>query len=166
MFERLKLPLPAAAIAMLAIPTLAAAQDGGRLRVLVPYFEARDGAERNFGRQATEDLRELMRQLPFHIAIPEDEMEDMVDRFNTDLDDVNCLTALQLAAQLNVPVLICGSYTQDAERNFTLNASIRTVQTQDPSSGRRRSARTTSRASSGRPRSATATSRSRSTRTR
>jgi tetratricopeptide (TPR) repeat protein len=131
MFERLKLPLPAAAIAMLAIPTLAAAQDGGRLRVLVPYFEAREGAERNFGEQATEDLREMMRQLPFHIAVTEDEMEDMADRFNTDLEDVNCLTATQLAAQLNIPVLICGSYTQDAQRNFTLNASIRTVQTQD-----------------------------------
>jgi tetratricopeptide (TPR) repeat protein len=72
-----------------------------------------------------------MRQLPFHIAIPEDEMEDMADRFNQDLEDVNCLTALQLAAQLNIPVLICGSYTQDAQRNFTLNASIRTVQTSD-----------------------------------
>jgi tetratricopeptide (TPR) repeat protein len=73
----------------------------------------------------------MMRQLPFHIAITEDDMEDMADRFNTDLDDVNCLTALQLAAQLNIPVLICGSYTQDAQRNFTLNASIRTVQTSD-----------------------------------
>lgn len=131
MFERLKLTHAAAAIALLAMPTLAEAQDGGRLRVLVPYFEPRDGAERNFGEQATEDLREMMRQLPFHIAVTEDEMEDMADRFNIDLEDMNCLSALQLATQLNIPVLICGSYTQDAQRNFTLTSSIRTVQSSD-----------------------------------
>ena len=131
MFERLNLNHAAAAIALFAMPTWAEAQDGGRLRVLVPYFEARDGAERNFGEQATEDLREMMRQLPFHIAVTEDEMEDMADRFNIELEGMNCLSALQLATQLNIPVLICGSYTQDAQRNFTLTSSIRTVQSSD-----------------------------------
>jgi tetratricopeptide (TPR) repeat protein len=131
MFDRLTLSHAAAALALVAMPTLVEAQAGGRLRVLVPYFEPRDGAERNFGEQATEDLREMMRQLPFHIAVTEDEMEDMADRYNVELEDMNCLSALQLATQLEVPVLICGSYTQDAGRNFTLNASIRTVQTSD-----------------------------------
>ena len=131
MFERLKLTHAAAAIALLAMPTLAAAQDGGRLRVLVPYFEPREGAERNFGEQATEDLREMMRELPFHVAVSEDDMEDLADKYNTDLERVNCLTALQLATQENIPVLICGSYTQDAQRNFTLTSSIRTVASSD-----------------------------------
>lgn len=149
MLDRLKLSHAAAAIALLAMPTLAAAQDGGRLRVLVPYFEPREGAERNFGEQATDDLRDLMRQLPFHVAVSEDEMEDMAERFRMDVDDLNCLSALQLATQLNVPVLICGSYTQDAQRNFTLTSSIRTVASSDvfelqpitvPRNGRRQAA--------------------------
>ncbi|MGE0159053.1 MAG: tetratricopeptide repeat protein [Gemmatimonadales bacterium] len=131
MLVRLKLTHAAAVLAMLAVPALAESQDGGRSRVLVPYFEPREGAERNFGEQATEDLREMMRTLPFHVAVTEDEMEDMADRFNVDVEDVNCLTGIQLATQVNIPVIICGNYTQDAERNFTLNASIRTVQSND-----------------------------------
>src|SRR5687767_11673200 len=116
MFERLKLTQLAAALALLAMPTLADGQDGGRLRVLVPYFEAQQGAETNFGEQATEDLREMMERLPFHVAVPEDEMEEMAERFNLEVEDIDCTGAIQLATQVNIPILICGSYTQDAQR--------------------------------------------------
>jgi tetratricopeptide (TPR) repeat protein len=129
MLERLK-PTPlAAAIALFAMPSLADAQD--RSRVLVPYFTPQQGAERNFGEQATEDLRELMERLPFHVAVPEDEMEDAADRFNIEMDALNCLQATQLAVQLNYPILICGTYTQGADRSFTLNAAIHTIATSD-----------------------------------
>jgi tetratricopeptide (TPR) repeat protein len=131
MLARLKLTQVAAAIVSLAIPALVDAQDGGRLRVLVPYFTATQGAERNFGEQATEDLREMMERLPFHVAVSEDEMEEMADRFNLELENVNCLTATQLATQLNIPILICGTYTQDAQRNFSLTAAIHTVSSND-----------------------------------
>jgi len=131
MFGRLKLTQVAAAIAFLALPTLAQAQDGGRFRVLVPYFEPREGADRGFGRQASEDLRTLMREMPTHVAVSEDDIEEQAERFNMDMDELNCLYAMQLAAQIKVPVLVCASYTQDAQRNSTLTASIRTVQTSD-----------------------------------
>jgi tetratricopeptide (TPR) repeat protein len=131
MLGRLKLTQVAAAFALLALPTLALAQEGGRFRVLVPYFEPREGANRDFGRQVSEDLREMFRQVPTHVALSEDDIEEQAERFNMDIDELNCLYALQLSAQINVPVLICGSYTQDAERNSTLTASIRTVQTSD-----------------------------------
>lgn len=129
MFGRLKLTHVATAIASFAMPVLAEAQD--RQRVLVPYFEAQGGAERNFGEQATEDLREMMESLSFHVAVPEDEMEEMAERFNRDLDEVDCTTAIQLATQLNIPIIICGSYTQDAQRNFSLTSSIRTISSGD-----------------------------------
>jgi tetratricopeptide (TPR) repeat protein len=130
MLGRLKFTLALAALA-LALPTLALAQDGGRFRVLIPYFEPQNGADRNFGRQASEDLREMMGSMPTHVAMDEDDIEDQAERFNMDIDDLNCLYALQLAAQIDVPILVCGSYTQDAQRNSTLTASIRTVDTSD-----------------------------------
>jgi tetratricopeptide (TPR) repeat protein len=129
MFERLKLTHAAAAIAMVAMPILAEAQD--RQRVLVPFFEAEQGAERNFGEQATEDLREMMERLPFHVAVSEDDMEEMAERFNLELEDIDCTGAIQLATQMTIPIVICGSYTQDAQRNFNLTASIRTVSSGD-----------------------------------
>ena len=131
MFGRLKLTQVAAAVALLVVPALADAQEGGRFRVLVPYFEPREGADRGFGRQASEDLREMMATLPTHTAITEDEIEEQADKFNMDIEELNCLYSIQLASQINVPVLICASYTADAERNFTISSSIRTVQTSD-----------------------------------
>jgi tetratricopeptide (TPR) repeat protein len=73
----------------------------------------------------------MLSEMPTHVALAEDDIEEQAERFNMDIDELNCLYALQLAAQINVPVLICGRYTQDAERNSTLTASIRTVQTSD-----------------------------------
>src|SRR5688572_20811404 len=108
MLGRLILTPVAAAMTILVLPALAdAQQDGGRSRVLVPYFEAQDGAEENFGRQASEDLREMMLALPFHTPVEEGDMEDQAERFNMDVEDLNCLYAIQLASQINVPVLIC-----------------------------------------------------------
>ena len=131
MFGRLKLTQVAPAVALLVMPALADAQEGGRYRVLVPYFEAREAADRGFGRQASEDLRELMSTLPTHTALDEDEIEEQAERFNVEMEELNCIQSTQLASAVNIPILICASYTADAERNFTLTSSIRTVETSD-----------------------------------
>jgi tetratricopeptide (TPR) repeat protein len=57
----------------------------------------------------------------------EGDIEDQAESFNMRLRDLNCLYTIQLAAQSNVPVAVCGSYTEDAQRNVTVSASIRDV---------------------------------------
>ena len=52
MLGRLKLVLVASAVAAVLVPATVAAQDGGRFRVIIPYFQPLEGARDNFGRDA------------------------------------------------------------------------------------------------------------------
>ena len=127
MLGRLKLTLAASALAALALPALAQAQEGGRFQVIIPRFEPQQNADRGFGRDVARELREMINTLPTHVAMEEDDIEDRADQFNIEMDDLNCLYTIQIAAQVNVPVAVCGSYTEDAQRNMTITASIRDV---------------------------------------
>jgi tetratricopeptide (TPR) repeat protein len=127
MSGRLKLVMVAAAAAMVLAPAIVAAQDGGRFRVIIPYFEPLEGARDNFGKDAADELRELMSTLVTHEAMDEDDIEDEADNFGLDMEDLDCLRTIQLASQLGVPVAICASYTETPERSRTVNASIRTI---------------------------------------
>jgi len=196
MLGRLKLVIVAAAAALILAPAMGAAQqDGGRFVVMIPYFQPLDGARKNFGEDASEELRDLMNTLVTHQAMDKDDIEDAADEYDRDMEELDCLTTIQLASALGVPVAICATYTEDAQRNYTVNATIRTIEDGEefvldeftvprgmrtrrprrPSSNssiaitircaRRRSAASTPRASSGRTRSASATRPSRSIRT-
>jgi tetratricopeptide (TPR) repeat protein len=127
MLGRLKLPLAATVVAMVAAPALIHAQEGGRFRVIIPHFEPRQNADRGFGRDVADELRELINTLPTHVAMERRDIERQADAFNMRMDDLNCLFTIQLAAQINVPVAVCASYTEDAQRNMTVTASIRDV---------------------------------------
>jgi len=127
MLGRLKLVIVASAAAMTLAPAMVAAQDGGRFMVLIPYFQPLEGARNNFGRDASEELRDLINTLVTHQAMERGDIEDEADEFNLDMEDLDCLRTIQLASQINVPVAICATYTEDANRNRVVNASIRTI---------------------------------------
>jgi tetratricopeptide (TPR) repeat protein len=55
------------------------------------------------------------------------DIEDAAKDFNIRMEDLDCVRTQQLASQLNVPVAICAQYTEDATRNRTVTASIRTI---------------------------------------
>lgn len=125
MLGRLKTVMTVAAAALVLGPaTVAEAQDGGRFRVLVPYFEPLEGARDNFGRDASEDLRELIDGLATHRAIPRGDIEDAADDFDIDMKDLNCIRTRQLASQIDAPVAVCAQYTQQADESFVVNAQV------------------------------------------
>jgi tetratricopeptide (TPR) repeat protein len=126
MLGRLKLVIVASAAAAVLAPATVAAQ-GGRFKVLIPYFQPLEGARNNFGRDASEELRKLISTLPTHEAMERKEIEDAAKDFNIRMEDLDCVRTQQLASQLNVPIAICAQYTEDASRNRTVTASIRTI---------------------------------------
>ncbi|MDH3207765.1 MAG: tetratricopeptide repeat protein [Gemmatimonadota bacterium] len=128
MFGRLKLVIVASAAALVLAPEMAAAQDGGRFLVMIPYFQPLEGARDNFGRDASEELRKLMSTLVTHEAMDRGDIEDEADNFDIDMRDLNCLRTIQLSSQLRVPVAICATYTETPDQSRTVNASIRTIE--------------------------------------
>lgn len=105
-----------AAAAFVAAPaftaTDVAAQDAsGRFRVLIPDFFPEEGADRGFGEDAADELRDMMRSLATHTAIERDEIRDQLRRFEMDMRELDCLRTRQLGAQMNAQVALCATYT-------------------------------------------------------
>lgn len=126
MVGRLRHALVLAAATLLLVPAaqLAAQQDGGRFRVLIPYFTPLEDADDDFGKDASEELRDLFEQMPTHVAMEKDAIEDEVDRFDLDMDELDCIRARQLAAQIEVPVAICVSYTEQGDKELMVDAQV------------------------------------------
>ena len=119
MLGRLKLTLAIAAIAAILAPAAeVAAQDGGRFRGRIPYFQPLEGAKDNFGKDASKDLREMMQNMATHVAMEEGDIKDEVKNFDMKIEDLDCIRTRQLAAQIDVPVAICASsrYTAKLKR--------------------------------------------------
>ncbi|MDH3208294.1 MAG: tetratricopeptide repeat protein [Gemmatimonadota bacterium] len=128
MLARLKLVLVASAAAMAFAPATVAAQAGGRFQVLIPDFQPLEGARNNFGRDASEELRDLINTLVRHQAMERGDIEDEADNYNLDMRDLDCLRTIQLASEINVPVAVCAAYTEAPDRTRTVRATIRDIQ--------------------------------------
>lgn len=125
MLGRLKMTLILAlAAAVFGPATVAEAQDGGRFRVLVPYFEPLEDADNGFGEDVSEELRELLDEMSTHRAIPKDDIEDAVDDFDMNMDELNCVRTRQLASQIEAPIAICASYTEQPDETMVVNAEV------------------------------------------
>ncbi len=129
MVRRLKFVLVLAAVAVVFAPaTKVLAQDGGRFRVLIPYFTPLEGARNNFGKDASKELRALLGTMPTHVAMEEGDIKDEVKRFDMKIEDLDCIRTRQLAAQINVPVAICSSYTGQPDKSWVVSADVWDIQ--------------------------------------
>lgn len=114
----------AAALAAPGIVTPLAAQEGGRYSVLVPNLEAQNNANRGWGEDVAEELRDLIDDMPTHQPVDDDEVEGALRRFRIDEDELDCVRSRQLAVQLGAELVMCGSYTPAADRQNTVTASF------------------------------------------
>jgi len=114
-----------AAVAVILVPAApVAAQDGGRFRVIVPYFTPLEGAKDNFGKDGSKELRELLSTMLTHVAMEEDDIKDEARRFDLKIEDLDCIRTRQLAAQTSIPVAVCVSYSELPEKNWMVSAEV------------------------------------------
>ena len=95
-----------------------------RFQVLIPDFQPMNDEEKNFGRDLAEELRDLIDDMLTHSAVEKDEIEDALDRFDLDMEDVNCILARQLAQQNNYQVVLCARYSGTREAWQVQNISF------------------------------------------
>ncbi len=111
-------------LAMLGSPLLAeraSAQATERYRVLVTNLQPINDANKNFGRDLAEELRDLINQLPTYQPVDEDEVKDAAKRYDLEYDELNCIQSLQLAGQISARLVFCGTVTENEdERTFSL----------------------------------------------
>lgn len=117
---RLRLGLLAIlAVALAAIPfqpqNLKAQEASARFRVMVPRVPPAGGASKKFGERLADELRDLINDMATHQPVDEDDIEDALDQFDLDWEDLNCIRTRQLGAQINAELVFCGSYTREGE---------------------------------------------------
>ena len=104
------------ALAVLGSTALQAQQTvSSRFRVLIPDFQPMNGEDDDFGKDLAEELRELIDDMLTHSAVSEDDIDDALDEFDLDMDELNCILARQLAQQNNYQVVLCARYTGSKE---------------------------------------------------
>ena len=124
MVGRLKLTLSLALATIVIGPAALQAQNQGRFRVLIPYFEPLGDADDDFGKDASKELPTLINTLLTHQPIEEDDIKDAAKDFDLKIEDLDCIRTRQLSAQINAEVALCASYTEQADKSWTVNAEF------------------------------------------
>lgn len=99
-----------AATLIVAVPGGLRAQANSRFKVLIPDFQPNNGANKDFGRKAAEDLRGMMNGLLTHQPVAKQDMEQALKKFKLKMDQLDCAKTRQLAAQIGAQVALCASY--------------------------------------------------------
>ncbi len=100
----------------------ASAQATERARVMVTNLRPLDDANKGFGRDLAEELRDLINQLPRHQPVEEREVRDAAKQYDIEYDELNCVQSLQLANLVSAEIVFCGMVTENRDdRTFTLS---------------------------------------------
>ncbi len=86
-----------------------------RFQVLIPRFQPMNDENDDFGEDLAEALRDQIDEMLTHSAVDEDDIEDALDQFDLDWEDLNCILSRQLAQQNNYQVVLCAQYTGTEE---------------------------------------------------
>lgn len=111
--------LTLATVALAALPfqtrNIEAQEASARFRVMVPRVPPAGNESRNFGEKLAEELQDLINDMATHQPVDEDEIEDALDRFDMDWEDLNCIRTRQLGQQIGAELVFCGSYTREGD---------------------------------------------------
>lgn len=99
------------------------AQEMSRYRVLIPNFEALEGANRKFGENAAKELRTLINGLATHQPIEKKEIDESLKKFKMKMEELDCIRTRQLASQMNAQVALCASYS-GTPTNYAVTAEF------------------------------------------
>jgi len=111
--------------------TLDAQAASSRFRVLVPHLLPVEGADDDFGKDAGDELRDMINDLATHQPVDKDEIEDQADRFDMRMRDLDCVRSQQLASQIDAQVVVCGDYSEVGDNELEVRARFVVVRTND-----------------------------------
>ncbi len=95
----------------------AEAQSDTRFRVLVPNMQPEDEESSvRWGERVANAMKEHIDALGTHSVIPDDDVEEALRDFDMSMEDLDCITARQLASQLDAQLVMCGTYVDDGEQ--------------------------------------------------
>ena len=117
------------AVMALSVPVSAQETVSGRFRVLIPQFLPMNDEDDGFGDKLADRLRDQIDELNTHAAVSERDINNQIKEFKIKKEDVNCITARQLAAQAGHPIVLCAQYSGSKEAYEVQNIKFVSVDT-------------------------------------
>jgi len=106
-------PALAVAFAFVASPALHA-QNSDRLAILVPAFEATEGARGNFGKDVAKEFSKLLESYLSHRPVEQRVLRDALRKFDIKEEQLGgypqCVFGQQLAHQIDIDLVMCGAF--------------------------------------------------------
>ncbi len=101
------------------------AQTGGRMRILIPNsLEHAQGVDDSYGKKVADGLRQAIDKLPTHTSVPTSEVKDNLKKYKIKESDLDCIKSRQLAVQMNVELVMCGSYEAQPGGSMKVSAQF------------------------------------------
>ena len=83
-----------------------------RFRVMVVEIQPQDNADKKFGEKLAEELRDLINDMERNQPIGDRDLKRALREYDVEMEDMNCVRAVQLAPLIDAQVVFCGGYTQ------------------------------------------------------
>lgn len=100
------------------LPARSSAQVGEAHRVMILWLQPTGDASDRFGRDVANALRDVLKLFPAHEPIDEKEIRDAARQYELDFRRLDCIQGTQLANLLDVSMLFCGEYTENADQTL------------------------------------------------
>jgi tetratricopeptide (TPR) repeat protein len=101
----------AAGALLMADVAPALAQEGGRMRVLVPAFEVENPRSRT-GQQLADQIKRQIDRMPTHAPVADRDVRDALRKFNLKAEDMGCVQWRQLATHVGAQLVLCGEVNE------------------------------------------------------
>jgi tetratricopeptide (TPR) repeat protein len=99
-----------AVLATAVAPAPAAAQEaGGRMRVLVPSFEATAGGRSRTGDRIADRLKRQINDMSTHAVADDKKVKDAIRKFGLKENEMGCVQWMQLATHVDAGLTLCGT---------------------------------------------------------
>lgn len=99
-----------ALLAVTAVPAPAQAQEvGGRMRVLVPSFEAPTGGKTRTGDRIADRLKRQINDMPTHAVADDKKVKDAIKKYGLKENEMGCIQWRQLAQHVDADLTLCGT---------------------------------------------------------
>ena len=108
---------PALATVLAFAAAVPASAQTGRYSVLVPAFQAKDGGKESFGKDVAKEVNKLLEQFPTHTTVDSKVLKDALRKYGLKeeaLAERDCVPGIQLAIQVDIQLVMCGTYSGTA----------------------------------------------------
>jgi tetratricopeptide (TPR) repeat protein len=124
--RKIRVLSPALAVVLAFAFAVPAYAQTGRFAVLVPAFRPSDGAKENFGKDVAKEVNKLLEQFPTHTPVDSKKLKDALKQYGLKEDALterDCVPGIQLAIQIDIQLVMCGTY-EGADGSYTVHNKI------------------------------------------